>query len=77
MYMADYIKQLDNILAASGEKPLSDAGSVSHQQAIDKAKDEFRKYRLKTLSPVEKAYLESIKAVQKKMEKGGKENEQN
>jgi hypothetical protein len=29
------------------------------------------------LSPVEKAYLESIKAIQKKMEKGGKENEQN
>lgn len=77
MYMADYIKQLDNILSASGEKLLSDAGSVSHQQAIDKAKEEFRKYQLKTLSPVEKAYLESIKAVQKKMEKGGKENEQN
>ena len=77
MYMADYIKQLDNILLASGEKLLSDAGSVSHQQAIEKAKDEFRKYRLKTLSPVEKAYLESIKAVQKKIEKGGKENEQN
>jgi len=77
MYMADYIKQLDNILSASGEKLLFDAGSVSHQQAIEKAKDEFRKYRLKTLSPVEKAYLESIKAVQKKMEKGGKENEQN
>ena len=57
------------------EKPLFDAGSVSHQQAIDKAKDEFRKYRLKTLSPVEKAYLENIKAVQKKIEKGGKENE--
>jgi hypothetical protein len=75
MYMADYIKQLDNILSASGEKLLFDAGSVSHQQAIEKAKDEFRKYRLKTLSPVEKAYLESIKAVQKKMEKGGKENE--
>jgi len=75
MYMADYIKQLDNILSASGEKLLFDAGSVSHQQAIDKAKDEFRKYRLKTLSPVERAYLENIKAVQKKMEKGEKENE--
>ena len=75
MYMADYIKQLDNILLASGEKLLSDAGSVSHQQAIEKAKDEFRKYQLKTLSPVEKAYFESIKAVQKKIEKGEKENE--
>jgi hypothetical protein len=77
MYMADYIKQLDNILSASGEKLLSNAGSVSHRQAIEKAKDEFRKYRIKTLSPVEKAYLENIKAVQKKIEKGKKENEQN
>jgi len=75
MYMADYIKKLDNLLSASGEKLLSNAGSVSHQQAIEKAKDEFRKYRLKTLSPVEKAYFESIKAVQKKIEKGEKENE--
>lgn len=75
MYMEDYIKQLDNLLSASGEKLLYNAGSVSHRQAIEKAKDEFRKYRLKTLSPVEKAYFESIKAVQKKIEKGEKENE--
>jgi hypothetical protein len=75
MYMEDYIKQLDKLLSASGEKLLSNAGSVSHRQAIEKANDEFRKYRLKTLSPVEKAYFESIKAVQKKIEKGEKENE--
>jgi hypothetical protein len=29
------------------------------------------------LFPVKKAYLANIKAVQKKMENGGKENEQN
>ena len=75
MYMADYIKQLDNLLSASGEKLLSNAGSVSHRQAIEKANDEFRKYQLKTLSPVEKAYFESIKVVQKKIERGGSENE--
>lgn len=75
MYMADYIKQLDKLLSASGEKLLSNAGSVSHRRAIEKANDEFRKYQLKTLSPVEKAYLESIKVVQKKIERGGKENE--
>jgi len=55
MYMADYIEQLDNILSASGEKLLSDAGSVSHQKAKDKAQEELQKYRLKTLSHVEKA----------------------
>ena len=42
MYMKDYIKHLDNILSATGEKLLSDAGSVSHEQAIDKAKIEYK-----------------------------------
>lgn len=69
MYMTDYIKQLDNILSASGEPLLSDAGTVSHKQAIEKAKAEYKKYQEKTLSPVERAYLENIKAVQKRIDK--------
>ena len=39
MYMADYIKQLDNILSATGEKVLQNAGRVSHQEAIEKANE--------------------------------------
>ena len=66
MYMSDYVTQLDNILSSTGEKLLTDAGSISHQQAIDKAKDEYRRYQVKTISPVEQAYLETIKAIQKK-----------
>jgi hypothetical protein len=75
MYMSDYIKQLDNILSATGEKLLHSAGSVSHQQAIEKAKAEYKKYQAKTLSPVEKAYLENIKALQKKVDKKEGNNE--
>lgn len=75
MYMSDYIKQLDNILSATGEKLLSGAGSVSHHQAIEKAKTEFKKYQVKTLSPVEKDYLENIKSLQKKIDKKGGGNE--
>lgn len=71
MYMADYIKQLDSILSATGEKILLNAGSVSHQQALEKAKAEFKKYQLNTLSPVEKEYLENIKSLQKKIGKKG------
>ena len=69
MYMTDYIKQLDNILSASGEELLNNAGTVSHQQAIEKAKTEYKKYQAKTLSPIEKAYLENLKALQKKIDK--------
>ena len=75
MHMTDYIKQLDNILAATGEKLLSNAGSVSHQQAIEKARAEFKKYQSKTCSPVEIAYLESIKALQKEIDKKEGKNE--
>lgn len=66
MYMTDYIKQLDTILAASGEKLLADAGTVSHAQAKEKAIREYRKYQVKTITPVEQAYLESIKTLNSK-----------
>ena len=68
---------MDNILSATGEKLLSNAGSVTHQQAIDKAKEEFRKYQVKTVSPVEKDYLKNIKTLQKKIDKIVDKNESN
>lgn len=73
MYMSDYVNQLDNILSATGEKLLTDAGSVSHQQAMEKAKAEYRKYQVKTISPVEQAYLDTIKLLGKKANKKGGE----
>ena len=67
MYMADYIKQLDNILSATGEKVLQNAGRVSHQEAIEKATVEFKKYQVKTLSTVEEDYLKILKSLEKKL----------
>ena len=67
MYMEDYIRQLDAILSSSGRKLLQSAGSVSHAQALEKAESEYRKYQEKTLAPVERAYLESIKDAEKKV----------
>ena len=61
MYMDDYVKQLDSVLSSGNRKLLTGAGSVSHKQALEKAKSEYRKYQEITLTPVEKAYLESIK----------------
>ncbi len=52
-----------------GKGILMDAGTVSHTQAIKKATEEYRKYQAKTLSPVEEAYLESMKVLEKKVEK--------
>lgn len=72
MYMEDYIKQLDGILSGTGEQILLDAGSVSHQQAMEKAEKECRKYQVKTLSPVEQAYLDTIKQLEKEAKENSK-----
>ncbi len=69
MYMEDYIKQLDTILSSTGEKLLIGAGTVSHEQAIEKAKSEYKKYQVKTISPVEREYLNALKQINKKIEK--------
>ena len=72
MYMEDYIKQLDMILSSTGEKVLVNAGSIRHNQAIEKAKSEYRKYQVKTISPVEKEYLNALKKINSKVEKKDK-----
>ena len=68
MHMADWVAELDKFSDTFGKGVLKDAGSVSHKKAIEKATEEYRKYQAKTLSPVEVSYLESIKALEKKVE---------
>ncbi len=65
MYMSDYVDHLDNLLKSTDENVLIGAGNVSHTQAIEKAKEEYKKYRVQNLSPVEEEYLNTIKAVEK------------
>ncbi len=69
MYMSDYVEHLDNILKTTGENVLTGAGKVSHAQAMEKAKNEYQKYVVQNLSPVEEAYLETIKTVEKEAKK--------
>lgn len=64
MRMNDYIRQLDSILSSTSEKVLSSGGTISHEQALKKAQEEYRKYQKKTLSPVEEAYLQAIKVIE-------------
>ena len=69
MYMNDYIAQLDRVLSSSGRQLLTNAGKVSHKQAIDKASKEYRKYQVKTLSPVEEEYLKVVQDLNKTAKK--------
>lgn len=66
MYMDDYVKQLDMILSSTGEALLDGPGSVSHLQAMDRAREEYRKFQVRELSPVERTYLDTIKALNAK-----------
>jgi hypothetical protein len=69
MTMADWVVELDKFAENFGKGVLKDAGKVSNKQALEKAVKEYRKYQAKTLSPVEEDYLESIKVLEKKIEK--------
>ena len=59
--ITDYTYGLDLILSTTGEQVLQNAGTISHEQAKQKALGEYQKYHVKTLSPVEEAYFDSIK----------------
>lgn len=69
MYMKDWVAELDKFSLSYGKGTLDGAGKVSHNQMVKKAVGEYRKYEARTLSPVEVAYLESIKALQSTAEK--------
>lgn len=69
MTMKDWAEHLDKILTMSGEKLLQGASSISHEIAIEKATSEYKKYQQKTLSEVEKNYLESLKILENKTKK--------
>lgn len=69
MTMEDWAKHLDGILTSTGENLLIGNGTISHNQAIDKAQTEYKKYKAKTISSVEQDYLDSIKQLEQKGKK--------
>ena len=73
MTMKDWAEHLDKILTMSGEQLLQGNGTVSHEQAIEKATSEYKKYQQKTLSDVEMAFLDSIKVIADKTADKSKE----
>ena len=47
------------------KKTSANSGTISHTQALEKAKQEYRKYQEKTIAPVEQAYLDTIHDLEK------------
>ena len=72
MYMADWIKQLDNFLTMTGKEILNHAGQITNQQALKKAHTEYEKYKKSIkniISNVEKDFLKQIENKFKKIKK--------
>lgn len=65
MKMSDWIEHVDKILTATGEDLLEGNGKISHEEMNKKVEIEYKKYHSKTLSQVEKDYLEEIKNIEK------------
>lgn len=61
MTMNDWANYLDRILTMSGEQLLQDAGKVSHEDVMEHATTEYRKYKQRTISDAERDYLNAIK----------------
>ena len=66
--MEDWAETLDRIPTSGGEQVLQGNGSVSHKQSVEKASTEYKKYKARTLSEVEKDYLDSIRMLEHKAE---------
>ena len=73
MYMNDFVNQLDAVLSSGNRQLLQNSGTISHKQAVEKAKTEYRKYQEMTIAPVEQAYLDSIKTIEKEAKKKSRE----
>jgi hypothetical protein len=73
MYMKDWLQTLDKFSGDFGMGILEDAGTVSHNDALEKAHREYDIYKAQQsneLTDVEKAYLETLKQMRKKLKVG-------
>ena len=70
MYMKDWVERLDDFIKMTGNSILQNAGTISHTQALKKAKTEYEKYKEKTkneLSEGEKHFVDQIENTAKKI----------
>ena len=71
MTMREWVNKLDDFLQMSDSEVLQNAGTISHEMALEKAGEEYSKYKkqnIDELSQVEKDFIESAKKVQKMLE---------
>lgn len=69
MTMQDWIKELESFLTMTHNDILKTKGTISHEQALKKAHEEYDKYMKTHLTQAEKDYLEIMKIEMKELDK--------
>ncbi|MBP3831369.1 MAG: virulence RhuM family protein [Clostridia bacterium] len=67
MTMSDWVKELDSFLTMTHNDILNNKGTISHEQALEKAHEEYDKYMKSHLTQAEKDYLEIMEVDIKKL----------
>ncbi len=67
MYMNDWIERLDGILKMNGRELLTHAGKISHQMALEKSDDEYKKFKEEQKKLEKEQSLKEIEADIKKL----------
>lgn len=71
MYMKDWIERLDDFLKMTGNEILQHAGTISHEQALKKANEEYKKFKeinQQILSKAEEDFLKQLETTGKQIE---------
>ncbi len=77
MYMNDWMSKLDDFLRVSEREILTHAGKISHQDALEKARNEHSRYKKQLAimeTPAEKHFFEAIKEVNQLKTINGRKN---
>jgi len=72
MHMQDWLQRVDDFLQMTGNDILTHAGTVSHQQALNKAKEEYTSYKesqKNELSKVEQDFVKHLEQSTKQLKK--------
>lgn len=70
MYMKDWVSRLDDFLRMTGSEVLVNAGKISREQALEKARIEFDRFRENNqdeLSGVERDFMKQLELTEKQL----------
>ena len=68
MTMQQWVEKLDDILLVGNRPLLSNAGTISHKQAVEKATQEFEEYRRKEMLQYESDFDRAVKELKEKVD---------